>query len=113
MDNQRLPSRSVSRSSMPVGKPGLIAGTGYSVTLAVFGSSRPRNCSPKLENQTMPSPSTTTSCGSMVLRGRSYSVMMTCVDGPEGRGSVFSVYDHVGAELKLIIARYLARSPVP
>src|SRR5713101_7115641 len=109
MDNHRLPSKSVSRSSMPVGKPARIAGTGYSVTLDVFGSSRPRNCSPKLENQTMPSLSTTTSCGSMVLRGRSYSVMMTCVDGPEGRGRVFSGYDQVGPELKLIDARYRAR----
>src|ERR1700736_422990 len=98
---------------MPVGKPALIVGTGYSVTLAVFGSSRPRNCSPKLENQTMPSPSTMTSCGSIVLRGRSYSVMMTCVDAPEGRGRVFNAYDHVGPELKLIVARYLARSSVP
>src|SRR5438132_12920775 len=98
---------------MPVGKPALIVGTGYSVTFAVFGSSRPRNCSPKFENQTMPSPSTMTSCGSMVFRGRSYSVMRTCVDGPEGRGSVFSVYGHVEPELELIVARYRARSPVP
>src|SRR2546428_6131579 len=34
----------------------------------------------------MPSASTMTSCGSIVFRGRSYSVMMTRVDGPVGRG---------------------------
>src|SRR5437016_14674344 len=97
---------------MPVGKPGRISGTGYSVTLAVVGSSLPRNCSPKLENHTAPSGSTTTSCGSIVFRGRSYSVMMTCVDEPVGRGSVLSEYDHVGPELRLTVARYFARSSV-
>src|SRR2546422_621673 len=98
---------------MPVGKPGRRSGTGYSVTLAVWGSSLPRNCSPKLENHTVPAESTTTSCGSIVFRGRSYSVKMTRVDGPVGRGSVLSEYDHVGPELRLMLARYFARSSVP
>ena len=98
---------------MPVGKPGRISGTGYSVTLRVLGSSLPRNCSPKFENHTAPAGSTTTSCGSMVFRGRSYSVMMTRVDAPVGRGSVFSEYDHTGPELRLMLARYFARSSVP
>src|SRR5258708_36361273 len=98
---------------MPVGKPGRISGTGYSVTLAVPGSSLPRHCSPKLENHTVPAASTTTSCGSMVLRGRSYSVMMTRVDGPAGRGNVLSAYGQVGLELRLIDSRYFARSSVP
>ena len=75
----RQPSRSVSRSSAPVGKPGLIVGTGYSLTAPVFGSSFPRNCSPTFENHTMPSASTITSCGSIVFRGRLYSVMITRV----------------------------------
>src|SRR5258708_38690272 len=98
---------------MPVGKPGRSSGTGYSVTLAVAGSNLPRNCSPKLENHTVPAASTTTSCGSMVLRGRSYSVMMARVDGPVGRGNGLSAYDHVGPELRLMVARYFARSSVP
>src|SRR5436309_2206489 len=90
---------------MPVGKPGRISGTGYSVTLPGLGSSLPRNCSPKFENHTAPAGSTTTSCGSMVFRGRSYSVMMTRVDAPVGRGSVLSEYDHTGPELRLTPSR--------
>src|SRR3989442_12905364 len=113
MDSHRLPSRSVSKSNMPVGNPGRLSGTGYSVNVAVLGSSLPRNCSPKLETHTVPSASTMTSCGSIVFRGRSYSVMMTRVDGPVGRGSVLSEYDHVGPELRLTVARYFAKSSVP
>src|SRR2546425_6874196 len=113
MDSHRLPSRSVSKSNMPVGNPGRLSGTGYSVNVAVLGSSLPRNCSPKFENHTTPSPSTMTSCGSIVFRGRAYSVMMTRVEAPLGRGSVLREYDHFGLELKLTVARYRARSSVP
>src|SRR5215470_15759016 len=49
---QSLPLFSVSRSSVPIGKPSLITGNGYSDTLRVLGSSLPRNCSPKCVNQT-------------------------------------------------------------
>src|SRR2546428_14100279 len=61
----------------------------------------------------MPSASTMTSCGSIVFRGRSYSVMMTRVDGPVGRGSVLSANGKSRLELKLMLARYRARSSVP
>ena len=73
-----------------MGKPALITGSGYSETLPVFGSILPRNCSPKWVNQIMPSESTTTSCGWICLRGRSYSVTMTRVARPVGRGKVLS-----------------------
>src|SRR5262245_27518795 len=98
---------------MPVGTPLRSVGTGYSVTFAVFGSSRPRNCWPKFENHTRPSPSTITSCGSKVFRGRSYSGTIARVDAPDGRGSVLSSYGQLDAELRLILARYEARSSVP
>src|SRR6267143_2460277 len=74
LPSQRLPSRSLRKPSEPVGNPGLCASMGNSVTLPVFGSSRPRFCSPKLEYQAIPSESTITSCGEIVSRGRSYSV---------------------------------------
>ena len=90
MPSQRLCSASNRTESAPVGKPGFNSGTGYSVTVPLFGSSLPSVCSPKLQNHAMPSGSTITSCGWMVLRGRSYSVMTTRVPRPVGRGSVFS-----------------------
>src|SRR5260221_13338184 len=105
IESHKSPFGSVSRSSIPVGNPGLVTGTGYSVTLAVFGSSRPRNGSPKLENQAIPSASTMTSCGSMVFLGRSYSEMTTSVAAPVGRGSVLSGYGQVGPGLRLMLAR--------
>ena len=74
----RRPCRCAARGSRS-GSRACAAGRGYSVTLPVLGSSRPRICSPKLEYQAMPSASTITSCGSMVSRGRSYSVMTTRV----------------------------------
>ena len=61
----------------------------YSMCLPVFGSSLPRNCSPKFEYQASPF-TMITSCGSMVGRGRSYSVMMTLVPRPLTRGRVLS-----------------------
>ena len=88
---QRLPSRSLSRSSVPTGNPSLMTGIGYSVTLPVFGSILPRNIAPKSEYQTMPSRSRMTSCGSMFFRGKSYSVTITRVARPVGRGSVLSM----------------------
>jgi hypothetical protein len=62
---------------------------GYSVSLSVFGSNLEMNISPKSEYQTVPSLSTSTSCGSVVGRPTSYSVMMEWVARPFGRGSVF------------------------
>ena len=56
-------------------------------TLPVFGSSSPTNWLPKSEYQAWPSASTITSWGSASLRGRSYSVMITLVARPFGRGS--------------------------
>ena len=41
----------------------------------------------------------------MIARGRSYSVMMTCVSFPLGRGNVLSGYAHVEPELKLTVLR--------
>src|SRR5215471_672441 len=70
----RLPSRSERRPSSPVGNPGLCTSIANSFTSPVFGSRRPRYCSPKLEYQAIPSASTMTSCGEIVSRGRSYSV---------------------------------------
>src|SRR6266487_7097378 len=71
-ESQRFPSGSTSRSSVPFGNPGRCTGIANSVTFSVFGSSLPRNCSSNWENQTIPSRSTITSCGSRGLRGRSY-----------------------------------------
>src|SRR6266849_5243148 len=68
-------------------------------------------CSPKLEYHTIPCESTTTSCGSIVARGRSYSVMMTCVAVPLGRGNVLRGYSHFEAELKLIVGARHACEP--
>src|SRR5438034_9441112 len=74
LPSHRLPSLSVRRPRSPVGNPGLCTWMRNSVTLPVFGSSRPRFCSPKLEYQATPSESTMTSCGEIVSRGSSYSV---------------------------------------
>src|SRR6476620_1081905 len=84
MPAHRLPSLSERSDRSPCGEPFFGSGTGYSVTLPVFGSSLPIDCSPKLEYHAMPEASSITSCGSMVGRGRSYSVMMTCVARPLG-----------------------------
>ena len=110
MPNQRFWLRSKRTESAPVGKPGFSSGIGNSVTAPVRGSSLPSVCSPKFEYQAMPSGSTMTSCGSMVGRGRSYSVMTTRVPRPTGRGSVFNAYSQRGAELRLIEARNSACS---
>ena len=53
MPSQRLPSLSTPRSRLPVGKPLRSSGMAYSVCLPVFGSSLPRNCSPKFVYQTV------------------------------------------------------------
>src|SRR6266852_7144499 len=74
LPSHRLPSLSLRSPSSPVGNPGLCTSMGNSLTSPVFGSSRPRFCSPKLEYQAMPCLSTITSCGEIVSRGRSYSV---------------------------------------
>src|SRR5262245_37200085 len=74
LPSHRLPSLSIRRPSEPFGKSGLCTGIAYSLDSPVLGSSLPTNCSPKLEYQAMPSLSSTTSCGEIVSRGRSYSV---------------------------------------
>src|SRR6266849_7196446 len=96
-----FPSLSKPRSSEPVGAPGFVSGSGYSTILPVLGSSLPTYWDPKSEYQTKPWESTTASCGSASGRGRSYSVMITRVAVPDGRGSVFSGYSHLDVELRL------------
>ncbi len=108
MPSQTLSSRSISRSSEPSGQPGLVTGIGYCVTLPVFGSILPRNIWPKSEYQTLPLLSITTSCGWMWASGRSYSVKMTFVDLPVGRGSVLSGNCQVSCWLKLMVASHSA-----
>src|SRR5580704_10831559 len=87
---QGLSSLSNSRLSVPTGKPFLVSGIGYCVTLAVFASILPRYIWPKSEYQTVPARSSATSWGSISGFGRSYSVMMTWVDLPVRRGRVLS-----------------------
>ena len=67
--------------------------------------------SAKSEYQAIPAESTTTSCGSAIFRGKSYSVMMTRVARPLGRGSVLNGYSHVSLELKLTLASHSAEPP--
>src|SRR5215471_12273901 len=103
-----LSSLSNSRSSVPTGDPGLTMGMGYWVTLPVLGSILPRNIWPKSEYQTLPSRSSTTSCGWINGFGRSYSVMITWVDLPVSRGCVLSGKDHVGSWLRFTLASHSA-----
>src|SRR6185295_10931511 len=93
MPSRRCPSRSMPRSRLPVGKPLRSSGMAYSVCVPVLGSSLPRNCSPKFVYQASPF-TMITSCGSMVGRGRSYSVMMTLVPTLDPRQ---------GLELELVL----------
>src|SRR5580704_5535000 len=99
--SHKLPSPSASRSSAPVGEPGFRTGMAYSRCAPVLGSSSPRKFSTKFEYQTWPRASMRTSCGAMVWRGRSYSVMTTRVARPFGRGKV-------GSELAYQIVVHLA-----
>ena len=92
IDSQMLPCGSNSRSSPPLGCSGLSTGIGISFTAPVLGSSTPTNWWPKSEYQALPSASTITSCGCASLRGRSYSVTMTRVARPFGRGSGLNWY---------------------
>src|SRR6185369_11876855 len=105
---QGLSSLSNSRSSVPCDQPGLTSGIGYCVTLPVFGSILPRNIWPKSEYQTLPSRSSTTSCGWMSGFGRSYSVKITRVDLPLSRGSVCRGKDQVCCWLRLTLASHSA-----
>src|SRR6266699_5868760 len=105
---QGLPSRSISRSSVPSDHPGLTTGIGYCVTLPVLGSILPRNIWPKSEYQTWPSRSSITSCGWIKGFGRSYSVMITRVDLPVSRGWVLSGKAHVCSWLRLTLASHSA-----
>src|SRR5256712_12823907 len=54
--------------SSPVGALSLNFLIGYSTSLSVFGSNLPMNISPKSVYQTLPSLSTSTSCGSLFRR---------------------------------------------
>ncbi len=92
VSNQSLPSLSNSSERLPTGEPGLNCLIGYSVSLSVFGSNLEMKSSPKSEYQTLPSLSSTTSCGWIVGRGSEYSVTMARVERPLGRGSVFNGY---------------------
>src|SRR5580704_2433765 len=105
---QGLSSVSNSRSSVPSGHPGLTTGIGYCVTLPVFGSILPRNICPKSEYHTLPARSSTTSCGWIRGFGKSYSVMITCVDLPVRRGWVLRGKVQVGSSLRLTLASHSA-----
>src|SRR5262249_35048817 len=105
---QGLSSVSNSRSRVPSGHPGFTTGIGYWVTLPVFGSILPINICPKSEYQTLPSRSSTTSCGWISGFGRSYSVMITCVDLPVSRGCVLSAKGQDGSWLRLMAASHSA-----
>src|SRR5207253_8883417 len=108
MPSHKFPSLSERTESAPVGEPFFGSGTGYSVTLPVLGSSFPSVCSPKLEYQAIPSASTITSWGSIVGRGKSYSVMMTRVALPLGRGKVLRENPQLEEELKLMVLNHSA-----
>src|SRR5207344_2880466 len=90
IESHTLPSGSNSRLSPPLGCSGRTTGIAMSLVFPDLGSITPTNWAPKSEYQTCPSLSTTTSCGSASLRGRSYSVTTTLVERPLGRGSVLS-----------------------
>src|SRR6266850_2331184 len=110
MPAHRFCSWSKRSDSRPVGEPFFSSGTGCSVTLPLFGSSLPMLWSPKSEYHAMPSASTTTSCGSIVGRGRSYSVMMTRVPRPLGRGKLCNGNCQPGRELRLTLLSHSACS---
>src|SRR5258708_4779778 len=104
---QTIPFRSNRTSRLPLGAPGFMTGMGYSVAWPVLGSSRPTYCDPKSEYQIIPRASICASCGIAIGRGRSYSVMITRVALPVGRGSVFKGYDHSEPPaLRLIVLIY-------
>src|SRR5258706_15357783 len=104
MPTHRFSSRSMRMESAPSGEPFFSSGVAISASLPAFGSNLPMNCEPKSVYQTVPLESTTTSCGCIVGRGRSHSVMMTRVAWPLGRGKVFSSYAHVfGAVVVLVL----------
>src|SRR6266852_871359 len=83
--------------SKPVGAFSLNFLIGYSTSLSVFGSNLPMNISPKSVYQTLPSLSTSTSCGSLVGRTTSYWVTMARVSRPKGRDTraIVTQYDVV------------------
>src|SRR6185436_17960553 len=104
MPTHRFSSRSMRIESAPSGEPFFSSGVGISVNFPVFWSNLPMNCEPKSEYQTVPFESTTTSCGCIVGRGRSHSVMITRVAWPFGRGNVLSSYGHeFGAVVVLVL----------
>src|SRR4029453_4990383 len=92
IDSQTLPDGSNSISRPPLGCSGLSTGIAMSFTLPVFWSMTPTNWLPKSEYQPPPSALTITYGGSASLRGRSYSVTITRVALPVGRGKVLNEY---------------------
>src|SRR5258708_29471299 len=108
VSNQRVPFLSNSSERLPTGASDLNLVTGNSVSLSVFGSNLEMKGSPKSEYQTFPCASTITSCGSVVDRGRSYSVMMARVARPVGRARALRGYCHFSTSLRLMLARYSA-----
>src|ERR1043166_2966106 len=108
VSTQIWPFLSNSIESRPSGAFSLNFLIGYSTTLSVFGSNLPMNISPKSEYQTLPSLSTSTSCGSVVGRTMSYWVTTARVSRPLGRGSVFNSYAQGSLGPRLLVARYSA-----
>src|SRR5262249_1764751 len=108
VSNQSLPPLSNASERFPSGASGLNFLVGYSVSLSVFGSNLEMKSSPKSEYQTLPSLSSTTSCGSVVGRTTSYSVTIAWVERPVGRGRGLSAYEQRYAGLNLMVARYSA-----
>src|SRR5215470_6249355 len=92
VSNHSVPCLSNSSERLPTGASDLNFVTGNSVSLSVLGSNLEMKGSPKSEYHTAPWASTMTSCGSVVDRGRSYSVMMARVARPVGRGKVLRGY---------------------
>ena len=107
VSNQSVPSLIEAEIEQADRMVGLEIFTGYSVIFIVFGSNLEMNGSPKSEYQTLPS-FTIMSCGSVVGRARSYSVMITRVDWPFARGMVLSEYSQLEIALRLMVARYSA-----
>src|ERR1700680_631388 len=98
-------------SLAPGRSPGGTGGSAYSVNLAVFGFIFPKNIRLSSVYHTVPEESRSRSCATVSGRGMSYCVMMTRVDLPFGRGSVFNSKGHVVLPpLRLIEAKYSANS---
>src|SRR6185312_10696708 len=108
-----LPWASHSTHWNPDGNPGLLTESVHSLTSPVETFRRPTMPSAKSWYQIAPVLSGATSWGSAFSRGKLYSVMMTFVSSPCGRGNIFNSKSCFGCALKLMEARYLANSSLP